>query len=71
MTPRVADLGEGHRVVSVNALDAIERLLREDPGVAALTIAKSEEWKKGEKWKKTQGLATGFRKSILEHMCTA
>ena len=53
LEPRVAELGEGHRVVSVNALDAIERLLREDSDVRKAVIAKSEEWKKGEKWQTT------------------
>ena len=50
---RVADLGEGHSVVSVNALDAIERQLQEDSDVREAVIAKSEEWKKGDKWKTT------------------
>ena len=47
---RITELGEGHRVVSVNALDAIVRLLQEHKNVRDQCIAKSDEWKRGEHW---------------------
>mgnify|MGYP006879006733 FL=1 len=51
---RTADLGEDHRVVTVSAIDATIRLIQEHPAVCKAMIAKSEEWKKGDKWKQTE-----------------
>lgn len=51
---RVAELGEGHRVVTVNALDAVVRLLQEHKEVRDEMIAKSERWKMGDCWKMTE-----------------
>jgi hypothetical protein len=48
---RTTELGEGHRVASINLTDAIVRLLQEDAGVRQQMVSKSEEWKLGEKWK--------------------
>ena len=50
---RVTNLGDGHRVVGVNAVDAIIRLLRENVEVRRQMIAKSEEWKRGDEWRVT------------------
>ena len=50
---RVTNLGDGHRVVGVNAVDAIIRLLRENAEVRRQMIAKSEEWKRGDEWRVT------------------
>jgi hypothetical protein len=52
--PRLAELGEGHRVVTVSVLDAVIRLLQMHKGVRDHTIAKSEEWKRGDKWKQPE-----------------
>ena len=51
---RTAELGEDHRVVTVNAIDATIRLIQEHPAVREAMIAKSEEWKQGDKWKQTE-----------------
>lgn len=48
---RMTELGDGHRVASVNVNDAIIRLLQENHKVYERAHAKSEAWKKGDKWK--------------------
>lgn len=50
---RITNLGDGHRVVGVNVLDAIIRLLRENPEVRRQMFTKSDEWKRGEFWRKS------------------
>ena len=51
---RTTELGDGHRVASVNLLDAATRLLEEHQVVQEAAIKKSEAWKKGDKWKKLE-----------------
>ena len=51
---RTTDLGGDHRAVSVNVCDAIIRHLQESPAVFERTLEKSEEWKKGDKWKQLE-----------------
>lgn len=54
LKPRVAELGEGHRVVTVNVLDAVVRLLQTHKVVRDHMISKSEEWKCGDKWQQPE-----------------
>ena len=58
---RTADLGEDHRVVTVSAIDATIRLLQEHHAVCEAMVAKSEEWKKGDKWRQSES-------GMIDHM---
>ena len=56
LKPRIAELGEGHRVVTVNVIDAVIRLVQTHKGVRDHMISKSEEWKSGDtsKWQQAE-----------------
>ena len=61
LEPRVVDLGDKEHVGSFNIIDLIIRKLQHDPKYRKAVLAKSDEWKRGELWKKVpDGPMKGF-----------